>query len=467
MGRASDAAPATLITVLARWVAGLELRDIPAAVRYRAKRCLLDTVGVALAGSLAEVAAIVRGTAFADRASGAATVLGSERRLAAAGAALANATAAHALDFDDNCYAGIVHGSAVVAPAVLAMAESVGASGGDLLTAFIAGVEAEYAVGKCVTRALYDKGWFNTAVLGAIGAAAGAARILRLDQERTAQAIALATAGTGGLRASIGTLAKPYLAGRAAEAGVNAARHAAAGVTGPLAAFEDRRGFARLLNDGILESAALAGLGREWSLEVPGIDFKLYPVCLSSHAAVDAVAAILAENGLCNDDVEGIECEVPELVAVNLSYDRPSSVQEARFSLPFAVASILAFGALRLEHLSEAVLTDASFSTVMAKVAMRVSEGWNDDALRARDCPEGAMVTLRTRDGRVFKRFTGSARGTVVNPLDDDSLEAKFLDCARHVLPAASAEALLQRIRSVESLPRAADLFAGVSLRNA
>ncbi|EWY36549.1 hypothetical protein N825_22610, partial [Skermanella stibiiresistens SB22] len=170
-----------MIPRIAAWTSALTLDAVPDAVAAVARCCLVDTLGVALAGSATAVAGTAQAVAFACGASGNSTVLGTASQLAAPAAAFANGAAAHALDFDDNCYAGVVHGSAVVLPAALAVAEAVDASGADLLTAFIAGSEAEYAVGAAATLSLYDRGWWTTGVLGPIGAAAAAARLLRLD----------------------------------------------------------------------------------------------------------------------------------------------------------------------------------------------------------------------------------------------------------------------------------------------
>jgi 2-methylcitrate dehydratase PrpD len=160
---------------LAGWACALELADIPETVRHAAGNALVDTVAVAIAGSRTAVATRARRIAHAAYGGGQASLLGAEETLNAPGAALANGAAAHALDFDDNCYAGFVHGSAVIMPAVLATAEAEGASGADLLTAFVAGCEAEFAAGAAATATLYEKGWWTTGVLGPVGASIAAA----------------------------------------------------------------------------------------------------------------------------------------------------------------------------------------------------------------------------------------------------------------------------------------------------
>ena len=165
----------TLSRRLGDWVACLTPGVIPPQAERQAARCIVDLVGVTLAGAAHPTARAVRDLAYATYAAGAASVVGGEAGLAPAGAALANAVAGHVLDYDDTSYAGILHASVVVFPAVLALAEERRSSGEEVLTAYVAGVETVYALGMLVTDHLDMKGVFTTAVLGTVGAAAGVA----------------------------------------------------------------------------------------------------------------------------------------------------------------------------------------------------------------------------------------------------------------------------------------------------
>ncbi len=340
-----------------------------------------------------------------------------------------------------------------MAPAVLAVGESARASGADLLTAFVAGVEVEYALGAALSQSIYDQGWWTTGVLGAIGAAVGAAKALRLTPAQTANAIGLAAAGTGGMRACLGSDAKPILAGRSAESGVTAAALAARGATGPSSVFEDARGLARLFNGGRFDRAALATLGASWRLQTPGVDVKKYPLCLSGQAAADGVLDLLREHGLAEADVATLTCTVPPIVGANLTYGIPATRQQAQFSLPFAAACMMVFGDITLDHLQAATLADARLVRAMRKVRMVVAENWPDPVPRdaASSGPEAAVVTIATVDGRSFERFSGWARGTAARPLTAGELDAKFMACAGRALAAGDAARLLATIRQVES----------------
>lgn len=456
----------TAIACLANWICGLRHGDIPAAVRSIAANCLLDTLGCAVAGSDTAVVRSARAVAIEAGSRGNAEVLGSTLLLSAPAAAFVNATAAHALDFDDNCYAGFVHGSAVIAPAALAVAQKCQASGSTLLTAFIAGAECEYAVGAATNSILYDQGWWTTGVLGPIGACAAACHLLKLDRRQTASALGLAVAGTGGLKACFGTDAKALMAGRTAEAGVLAALLAAQGASGPHDAFEHWNGFNGLFNHGEFNLAMVARLGSQWFLESPGVDVKRIPLCLSSHAAVDAAMALVAQHGIAVDDIEEIICDVPPVVLANLIYDQPGTRQQAQFSMPFALAVSLLYGTVELQHLDDAVLQAAPVVNLMQRVRMTVGPRWNLEGACAA-APEGALVRIKARERAWLEGFQAHARGAAQCPLSQQELEHKFVTCVagKHSGKDSAgddyAAQLLSRLRALDALPSVGKLLAG------
>lgn len=447
---------------IGHWLAKLERIGIPEDVASVGRGCIIDTLGVALAGVGTDTACLAREEALDIHAAGPSTVLGGGR-LCAEGAAFANTAAAHALDFDDNSYAGFVHGSAVVVPTALAAAEASGGTGADLLTAVVVGAEAEYALAVALGNGVYEAGWWTTALFGVVGAAAAAAKAFRLDGDQAADAIAFAICGAGGMRACFGTGAKPLLAAQAAANGLRAARLAKRGGAVPHGVVEDPRGLARLVAQGHFDPTALEALGRRWHLLDPGIDTKAYPVCLSSHAAADAVRDLMAEHRLSPPDVKSVRCVVPPVVAANLTYDRPATPGEARFSLPFAVACMMLHGDLTLDHLTGPTLADPRLHAAMERVTMASDPGWNTDPERARLAPEGADVTVETRAGLVFTRFCASARGTVARPLSADDHAAKFHACAGRAIGAEAAARLHQKLLTIDTHPDLEGLLGSVA----
>lgn len=436
---------------MAQWVAGLSVGDTPASVRQCATRCIVDTVGVAIAGTGTPVGRLAREAqqpaASVHDSSG---VFGMALRFAAPQAAFVNGVAAHALDFDDNCYAGFVHGSAVIVPAAFAVAQARDMTGAQLVTALVAGAECEYATGAASRNVLYDKGWWTTGILGPIGASAAAAYLLGLNAEQTANAIGLAVAGAGGMKSCFGTDGKALMAGRAAEAGVMCAMLATRGALGPHDAFENHNGFVSLINGGTFDTTAFDALGRKWSMLDPGVDIKRIPVCFSSHAAVDLVMQLVRENAISPDDIESIVCDVPPIVRKNLAYDAPKTVQEAQFSMPFAIAASLHFGDLGLEHLRADLLYSDALRSLMARISMHTTSMW-DDAQRRASAPEGASVTMHLRDGPQYQAYRAIAIGCAADPLSETQLDDKFLACATRELDEVVARGLLNRLRQIDS----------------
>jgi 2-methylcitrate dehydratase PrpD len=448
----------SVVQGLASWAGGLSTAAIPGAVRQLARTCFVDAVSVAIAGSTTKVAGIARALGEECAGPGSSTVFGAQRQFSAPSAAFMNGTAAHALDFDDNCYAGVVHGSAVIAPATLAVAQKVDASGSDLITAFVAGSECEYAFGAATANVLYDQGWWTTGVLGPIGATVVASRLLKLSREKMACALGLAVVGAGGMKACFGTDAKALMAGRASEAGVVCALMAERGAVGPLDAVESRNGFVSLFNSGEFDFDVLDALGKTWFLESPGVDIKRIPVCLSSHAAVDALIELVLVNGIKESDIESITCDVPPIVCANLVYADPATPQQAQFSMQYAVAASLRYGTFSLAHLDPQLIGRGELKEFMSRIRMHSGPMWKDAKLRT-SAPEGANVTLFLRNGISYTSFRGSPRGSSAHPLSQQELDGKFLSCVSPSMGEAAAGRLAERLWGLDTAVRVRDIF--------
>jgi len=443
---------------LAHWASDLQASGIPAAVRAQAKTSLVDTIGVAIAGAQTRVGRIAMAVGLQAGTHGWSTLFGSAAHVSEQTAAFVNAASAHALDFDDNCYAGVVHGSAVIAPAALAVGQKVNASGKDLITAFVAGSECEYAIGAASRNVLYERGWWTTGVLGPIGACVAASHLLKLDPEKIASALGLAITGAGGTKACFGTDGKALMAGRAAEAGVACALLAAQGARGPVDAVESSTGFARLFNEGVFDFAVMDRLGSHWFSQEPGVDIKRIPVCLSSHAAVDAAMHLVAAHNIQPEDIESIVCDVPPMVAKNLVYPQPETIQQSQFSMQYAMAASLKFGTLTLQHLDPQLLKDPELDSLMGRVRMQTGPLWDDAKLR-QSAPEGAEVQLHLHSGKVFRLFRAAARGSVGSPLSAQEIGDKFLACATPGIGDGPAASLLSRLGALDGDVFVRDLF--------
>jgi 2-methylcitrate dehydratase PrpD len=435
----------------------------PPAARVAAARALLDTVGVTLAGAAEPASRIIQRVVQHDGA-GSCAVLGTAFCATAANAALANGTAAHALDYDDMCFVSLAHPSAPLVAAALAAAETAGASGRALLDAYVVGFEVEGRLGRAMNPRHYQRGWHCTSTLGTIGAAAAASRLLGLAAAAAGHALAIAASEASGLKENFGTMVKPLHAGLAARNGVVAALLAQAGMTASGAAIDGPQGFLRVMDSEqpSLEAFA-ADLGTRWEIAETGITVKLYPSCAGTHPTLDALLDLRRQHGFDARDVEAIEIGVDPIVPTILLYDRPSSGLEGKFSMPFCAAAAVVRGQVGIDTFDTATLRDPAIVAMQSRVTMRV-----DDTLDA-SAPSltQARVTVRLLDGRVLTASANGARGYPERPPSDEELSAKFLSCATQTLSVSQADAALQMLREIESIQDMRTLTAQLGLASA
>ncbi|MFQ5993890.1 MAG: MmgE/PrpD family protein [Acidiferrobacterales bacterium] len=459
-GSTDDDMPAIAKTV-GQWIARLDLDDVPEVVIHAAKRSLIDVVGVTVAGSATQTADKIRRLILSRSTLGPCMLVGTDKGIgASAGAAFVNGVAAHTLDFDDTNYAGIVHASAVVFPATLAAAQYAGCDGKSLLTAFIAGVEVECLLGKALGDRLWFQGWWPTGVLGVIGAAVGAARVMGLTAPQIGEAIDIAAGQAIGMRACFGGGAKPYYAGRAAQAGLDACEAVAHGISGTGHHLDGENGFLALINDEAKAPQISNELGEVYSLIEPGAAFKLFPACSAVQAAVEATLAILEDENIDGADVEKVECEVTPLVFQSLRYSSPRTITECQFSMPFTVGCALAFGNFDAAHLRDEVLADPSLQSAMKKVVMQESTELASNPATMKKHPEAAWVTLHRRDGKQIRRFNAIATGMPDKPMSDTMLESKFHRCTSVSLSQGQAGQWLEFIKRLDGQPTVSHAFS-------
>jgi len=448
-----------VIQNLAKGILDLDSIELPENVASIAKQLIIDVTGVIIAGSCTKSARSMCDVASEVYSPGSCNVLGRNKYFNPSGAAFVNGASAHALEFDDNCYAGVVHGSAVVFPAVLAFAQHQSLSGKDLLKSFIVGLEIEFAVAKAFSNSIYDKGWWTTSVLGSIGSAAGVASLAKLKIDEIENALSLAISGIGATRAVRGTNAKHYYCGRASENGIISTSLAIKGGEGPLNVFEDRNGLISVLNDKIFKHSFVKNIGKEFGLLEPGVDIKKYPVCYASHSAADGVKAIVKSNNISFENVDEVIATVPPIIASNLTFQNPKTAKEAQFSLEFAIAMILKFGEISLEHLSKHYIMDSDIQNLMAKVKMRVSELPKDTKYTEKICPEWANIELYSKNGECHKIFVGAPLGSSINPLSEEMLYNKFFSCVKFSKMQLDIKSSYEKLLNIEKINNCQELF--------
>lgn len=451
---------------LGEWVASAP-RDWNDTARSRARAAIEDTVACMVAGAGDEGAHAVR-QVVAGYGGGAVTVIGNGAAGALAPfAALANGMSAHALDYDDNYLPGITHASAVLVPALLALAEQHDLSGEQLLDAYIVGLDAHAVVGRAVGRGHYDLGWHNTSTVGCIGTAAACARLLGLDAGATTRAISLGVSMAAGPKVQFGSAGKPYHAGMAAKNAVLAATLAAGGLDARPDAIEGYRGFHALFAGAPdTDWAALeAGLGGEPAIVTHGLAPKLYPCCGSAHRVLDGVLDLRAAHGIEAASVRRVDTLVGYGNLRNLCYADPTQEMEARFSMNYCVAVALLYGRVTLSDFTRAAVHRAPVRALFDRVHMRAmpADAEGSDPLARK--PHEVQITLD--DGRVLERSVLWARGTINNPFGEAERAQKWQDCCEGFLDAAdlddarAAAAGIDRLASVRELTRHLRFQAG------
>jgi 2-methylcitrate dehydratase PrpD len=450
---------------LAEWTASLRLEDVPQEVRDAARLHMLDAVGTGLAGLAMGELEAARGLAEELGGRPEATALGLAERLPAAVAAFANGAVMHALDFDDTHEHALVHSSVVVAPVALACGEAFGASGEEVLTAAIAGFEVGSRIGLAGAGKLHVRGFHPTSVCGTFAAAAIAGRLRGLDAGGIANALGIAGSQASGLLEFLadGSQTKPIHPGWASFAGIVAAGLAARGATGPATVLDGRFGLLRTHLDEFDEPALTAGLGTDW--ETLRVAYKPYPTCHCTHTCLDALAALVAEEGLTADGAERIECRVPSRVAVELVLEpaerkrRPTTPYDAKFSMPYCLGSLLVRGSVDVGSFTPEAIREEEVLAVGDRVSYRVEPfpGGNDLS---------GGVTVTTRDGRTLTREVLFPRGGLRNPMSEADVVAKFRANATLALPEAAADRLVEAFESLEEsgvAPIAAELAGAVA----
>lgn len=452
----------TISETLAEFTLQLVPEQIPATVAVRAKHLILDAVGCAFAARREEFAGRIVGSIARLAGSGERGVIGMGERLPLRDAALANGALLHGLDYDDTHSAGVLHLTVALFPAALGVAANIGASGAALLAAYVAGVEAGARIAAVVKGGLHQAGFHPTGLVGAFAASLVAGQLLKLSHERLvgAQGIALSFASGNLQFLEDGSWTKRLHPGWAAACGITAAMLAQDDIPAPREAYEGRFGLFRShLPPAELAacdfSLATAGLGRVWELD--NIAVKPFPACHLVHGCADAAIA-LHRQGLDLDRVRSIRALVPRGVVKAVcepaaAKRRPKSDYDAKFSIPYAVASGLARGRLGLAEFLPAAYTEAKIEKLMDKVEYVV----DPSSTFPRHYTGEVEVTLD--DGRTLRHREAVNRGNPDRPLSNAEIEAKFFENCALTLPEGAARRLRDRILDLEGL-RAADLEA-------
>jgi 2-methylcitrate dehydratase PrpD len=441
------------------FVSGLRYAALSDEVRHYARRHLLDTVGVMIAGAGGEVATRAEAVLAAVRPAGGVPVPGRARRADLIDATFLGGTAAHGIELDDGFRQGSVHPGCVVVPAVLALGHERHADGKALMEAMIAGYEAEIAIGRACHPDLRQRGFHPAAAVGVFGAVMAAGKLRGLPRAQLANALGIAASSAAGLFAFVngGADIKRLHAGHAAREGLLAALLAEQGVEGPPDVIEAR--------DGFMQAFAFGRAGKARGIVLPpavpfGITdcyIKPYPCCRHIQPAVEALTGLLADENIASDDVQRIEVATYRIAAehAETGWDDFASAQ---LSFPYLIGLALKFRAIKFEHFSAEMRRDPAFAAIARKLTVTAPP--EIDRLYPQLRP--ARVTVTTARGS-FTRQADEALGSRIVPLDDAGLQAKFLDLVGPVLGAARAKELMERLWSVDAIADVAPLVEAMA----
>jgi 2-methylcitrate dehydratase PrpD len=435
---------------LAEFAASIQFEDIPRRLTEALKVHILDGIGVCVHGSPLPWTKLVANFVAAEGGAPVATVWGTGGRTSVSQAVLVNSTAGHAFEMDDIHSESVLHPNSIAVPVALAIAESHGATGREVITAIAAGYETGTRIGNAATTALFLNGFHPQGTSGTFVAAATAARLLNLNSDEMQNALGLAGSMSAGLMAAQeGAMVKRLHCGRAAQAGVYAAMLAKRGFTGIPNVLEAQYGgylhaFARNYRIDKLTSA----LGRDWEAEKVG--FKLYPNVTSIHAALDALQAIKTANHLGPEDMRLIEVGCSHMTHVHTAWPyKPASITAAQMNLFYGMAVMALRGRVTAEDYAEARIADPEVISFIDRI-----KAFEDAEIERKGVAfrHAATVKVHAQSDQIMSKVIWNRRGSPENPVSYGDVEAKFFANVADRIDGASARSIVALVCDLENV---------------
>jgi aconitate decarboxylase len=437
---------------LGQWISELTISSIPGDILSHLKLCLLDSIGCGLFGAIQRCGRITGDVAATFSPGGMASLFARVEKVSPADAALANGTAIHGFEIDDAHITSSLHPGAVTLPASLAVAEARQASGADLLTALATGYEVGLRVGICAGVSHSTSGYHVTGTAGALGAAAAAARLLKLSPLRAAHALGIGATQAAGLYAArTGGMAKRFHAGRASQSGVVAAYLAERGFTGTLDALEASfGGFMSTLRGQHDPTTMLAHLGERW--ETARVGLKAYAACASAHTTIDGVLE-LRRRGLSPDNLDRLTVRMSRKGHLNIGWPyQGGNVTAAQMNGSYSAAVTLLDGAAFIDQYDETRLADPRILALISRIDFRHDPELDRGGAAMR---HAVLIDAVLKDGCRLSTTVEQRRGSADYPLSRDEVKTKFARTAAVVLPPSAIDELVEL---VEKIDRQADL---------
>ena len=452
---------------IAEFIVNTNSADFPAGSDDKAIKVIADTFAVILAGVGSEVAAPLQRYLESARESGASPILGTGRTASPETAALINGTYGHALDYDDVLSMMPAHPSVVIVAALLASLDSKSGkpvSGTEFIEAYIIGVEVGGKIGLGMTNDHYQRGFHATGTLALFSGLAALAKLHRLDSPTIQQAMGIAGSMASGLRRNFGTMTKPLHSGLAARSALTAVRLAMSGFTAAPDIMEAKAGFYSTYGTDDSDPEVTAnGLGKPFVISSPGIAVKKFPCCYATHRAIDGVLTLRERLGFDAASIDKVICRMPPGGMHVLTYPRPATGLEGKFSLPYSIAAGVLDGKFSLWSFSDEAVRRPQIAALYERIDAHETETSRGDDPHFDKRSSGSRgfveVEVQLKDGRKDQIRIDVPPGSPSRELTWDELHSKFMDCARQAprISNASAEAAFAAIRNLQS---AADINA-------
>lgn len=442
---------------LASYIVKETYENLPAEVTGMLKKCVLDTLGCAVAGNpRPEIRALLK-SLMVEGETGPAMVWGGGDRVPMGAALMANGSMSHAVELDDLHKPSKIHAGTVIVPAVLTVGALYGIGGREALLAMAVGYETMIRTAMAIGVDSHRKrGWHGTATCGAFGAAAAIGKLLGLDEKQMANALGLAGTSTGGLMAytADGSMSKRYHAGMAALHGWMAAMAAKNGFTGPTYVFEaPDGGYAHAVSDAYDLDVMVEGLGERYHTRDMG--HKFYACCGHIHQAIDCAIRLRNEQGLKPADIASVQVHTYDVAGMSWGFSEPPrNTVEAQFSIPYAVAVALLDGGAFISQFAQERLSDPDILALAARVTVETK-----DEYTARYPGEWcSSVTITTVDGKTFYAESCGAKGDPVNPLSDEEIITKYRSLTEGILDNSRREEIVRLAGKLDTLENIAEL---------
>ena len=432
---------------LARFVVATEIGSMSEKTLSNAKLHILDTLGVALAGVATPVAQIALGYCNNLGASSEASIWGTKAKASVSTAAFANGLLSHALDYDDwDAFIHVGHPSSMLVGAALPLAENIGASGKDLLKAYVLGIEV---ICKLAANSpnVQDRGFHSTPVFGSLGATIACASLLKLDVEKVKAALGVAASAAGGIHRQQGSMVKPFHAGNSARNGAEAALLASQGFTADAAIFEAPRGFCdTFFGPGKCDyDKMIENVGNPYFLETPGMGLKWHPCSAPQFLAADAALHLQREHKINFADVAKIEVSIPPLRYARHYSAEVKTGLRGKFAINYVVAMCLLDGKLEISTFTDEKVNQPQVQDAFSKVQVICDENIPEPGPY---CP----VSVELKDGKRYSYTAKIAKGDPRNPMSEDEVMGKFRGNARLAISEKQTEAVIDAVNRLESV---------------